>query len=304
MLLGPGLARAEDDAPAQSADSANNADNADSADDQSPSASGQAKKAKTEFTVLPVVGGDSDVGFGGGYIMSLARVLPDLEPYWWRAEAAGSITFQLEDGKLNIPYLDNYVLLSFPHVIENRLGIEVRISHTHEEFLGYYGLGNGSRKDPEQPESYYQYSRTHPTLQVDLTYEPIDYVKLAWGASFTYNELEIPPGTRLAEDLASSDADVRDLLNSSNQHGVATFSYGIGWDNRDNEVSPTGGQYHTLRFDLSPGATQGVPFDWMRVDLAMRTYVTMVPKHLVFAARVVLDSLTGNPPFYELARYD
>jgi hypothetical protein len=299
LLLDPGLARGDDGEPAPSGDSAAETRPADAR-----SASAQAKKAKTEFTILPVVGGDSDVGFGGGYIMSLARVLPDLEPYWWRAEAAGSITFRLDDGELNIPYLDNYVLLSFPHVIENRLGIDVRISHTHEEFLGYYGLGNGSRKDLEQPESYYQYSRTHPTLQVDLTYEPIDYVKLAWGASFTYNELKIPPGTRLAEDLASADASVRDLLNSSNQHGVATFSYGIGWDNRDNEVSPTGGQYHTLRFDLSPGATKGVPFDWMRVDLALRTYVTMVPKHLVFAARVVLDSLTGNPPFYELARYD
>jgi outer membrane translocation and assembly module TamA len=59
-----------------------------------------------------------------------------------------------------------------------------------------------------------------------------------------------------------------------------------------------------LRFDLSPGATSGVPFDWMRVNLALRTYVTMVPKRLVFAVRVVVDSLTGNPPFYELARYD
>lgn len=296
-LLGAELARADDGARAGSKEGAEEAD-AEAPEGEQP------EKGDTEFTVLPVVGGDSDIGFGGGYIMSLARVLPDLEPYWWRAEAAGSITFRVEDGKLNIPYLDNYVLLSFPHVIVNRLGIEVRVSHTHEEFLGYYGLGNASRKDAEVPETYYQYSRTHPTLQLDLTYEPIDYVKLAWGASFTYNELTIPPGTRLAEDLASEAPELRDVLNASNQHGVATFSYGIGWDDRDNEVSPTGGQYHTLRFDLSPGATDGVPFDWMRVDLALRTYVTMVPKRLVVAARVVMDSLTGNPPFYELARYD
>jgi hypothetical protein len=298
-LLVPDLVRADETASPPSGDSA-----AETRADDARSMSERGKKADTEFTILPVVGGDSDVGFGGGYILSLARVLPDVEPYWWRAEAAGSITFRVEEGKLNIPYLDNYVLLSFPHVIENRLGIEARISHTHEEFLGYYGLGNASRKDPALPESYYQYSRTHPTLQVDMTYEPIDYVKLAWGASFTYNELTIPGNTRLAEDLASDDADVRDLLGSSDQHSVVTFSYGVGWDSRDNEVSPTGGQYHTLRFDLSPGATDHVPFDWMRVDLALRTYVTMVPKRLVVAARVVLDSLTGNPPFYELARYD
>jgi hypothetical protein len=267
-------------------------------------AGGENKKADTEFTILPVVGGDSDVGFGGGYIASLARVVPNLEPYLWRAEAAGSITFKPDRGGVDIPYLDNYLLLNFPHVIENRFGIELRLSHTHEEFLGYYGLGNGSRKDSSQSEQYYQYARTHPTFQIDLTYEPIHYVKLSWGASYTYNELSIPENTRLAEDLASDDPALREVVNSSNKHGVATFSYGVGWDSRDNEVSPTGGQFHTLRFDLSPGATSGVPFDWMRVNLALRTYVTMVPKRLVFAVRVVVDSLTGNPPFYELARYD
>jgi surface antigen Omp85-like protein len=299
LLLLSSIARADEpEAPPASGDSAGAPQ-----DDQSAPAP-EKKKADTEFTILPVVGGDSDVGFGGGYIASLARVVPDLEPYLWRAEAAGSITFKPDHGKLDIPYLDNYLLLSFPHVIRNRFGIEVRISHTHEEFLGYYGLGNASTKDDALGDTHYQYARTHPTLQVDLTYEPIDYVKLTWGASYTYNELDIPEGSKLAEDLASDDAQVRDLLNSSNKHGVATFSYGLGWDSRDNEVSPTGGQYHTLRFDLSPGATEGVPFDWMRVNLAMRTYVTMLPKHLVFAVRVVLDSLTGNPPFYELARYD
>jgi surface antigen Omp85-like protein len=292
----------EPDAPAASDDAASN-DAAKNDAGDGASAAGK-KKAKTEFTILPVVGGDSDIGFGGGYIASLARVVPDLEPYLWRAEAAGSITFRVDDGSLDVPYLDNYLLLSFPHVIVNRLGISLRISHTHEEFLGYYGLGNASKKDPERPESYYQYSRTHPTVQVDFAYEPIHYVKLMWGASYTYNDLTIPADTRLGEDLASTDPSLQDVLNSSPKHGVATFSYGVGWDSRDNEVSPTAGQLHTLRFDLSPGATDGVPFEWMRVDLGLRAYVTLLPKRLVFGARVVVDALTGNPPFYELARYD
>ena len=57
------------------------------------------KKAKTEFAALPVFGGDSDVGIGGGAITSLARVRPDLEPYLWRLEAVGTSTVMPEPAR-------------------------------------------------------------------------------------------------------------------------------------------------------------------------------------------------------------
>jgi hypothetical protein len=77
----------------------------------SPNPGGGAKseeseeKSDTEFTALPVVGGDSDVGIGGGVITSLARVEPDLEPYLWRIEAVGMVTLKPSDG-YNIRYVD------------------------------------------------------------------------------------------------------------------------------------------------------------------------------------------------------
>ena len=51
----------------------------------SPTAPARADDAHPEFTILPVLGGDSDVGFGGGYIASLAKIQPEFKPYLYRS---------------------------------------------------------------------------------------------------------------------------------------------------------------------------------------------------------------------------
>lgn len=91
------------------------------------------EKSDTEFTALPVVGGDSDVGIGGGVITSLARVEPDLDPYLWRIEAVGMLTVKSTDGEYDIRYVDTYLMLSLPHLIRDELGLSIRASYTKRE---------------------------------------------------------------------------------------------------------------------------------------------------------------------------
>lgn len=302
MLLSAG-ARAEEGAPAARASSPPRKQATPPKID--PGAEAPARR-KNELTLLPVIGGDSDIGVGGGYIASFAH-LSDVEPYRWRAEAAGSITFKEENGGVNIPYIDNYFLITLPHLIENVLSFEARLSHTHEELLGYYGLGNRVHipEGADVDALYFKYRRTHPRLELGLRYVLVPKVELSWGISYTYNVVSYPEGGRLAQDLASDDPALRRLLRSSPEHGVVTFSYGIGFDTRDSEVNAERGQYHTLRLDLSPGGgAQAVPFGWSRTNLALRGYLTLIAERLVLASRLVVDALAGHPPFYELSRYD
>jgi len=238
--------------------------------------------------------------------MSLARTSPTLEPYLWRVEAAGMITFRASDDGVQIPFFDNYVLLDLAHLIPRRLGLKLRLSYTHEEDLRYFGLGNASQIEPgtEPSDPRYRYERTHPTLQADLDYELGNHWKLGWGLEYTHNELSVPSDGRLAEDAASPDPDIRRLTQIIPSHSVATFRYGIGWDTRDDEVDTKSGQNHALRFDFSPGGPEAVPFGWSRVNLTGRWYLQVIPERLTLAYRLVGDSLLGTPPFYELARYD
>ena len=124
------------------------------------------KDKHAEFTLVPFAGGDSDVGFGGGFIASWARVSPDYEPYLLRIESATAMTFKRPEDSWRVPYTDAYVLIDAPHLVPNRLRLRFRVSYTREQRLPYSGLGNASTKVPEAEDEHSRYTRVHPTADL------------------------------------------------------------------------------------------------------------------------------------------
>lgn len=259
----------------------------------------------TEFTLVPFVGGNSDVGWGGGYVTSIAGVEQGYDPYVYRVESAGTITFQPEGDSVRVPYIDDYLLLMFPHVIKDRLRIEARLSYTREATLKYYGIGNASTipEGSDPTSDYFEYLRVHPnlTLTSELRYGA---ALLNWGFSYTHNSFEIPDEGKLAEDLASAPERVRALLRGSDSHASVAYKLGVGFDTRSNEVSPQTGMYHTARVDFSPGSIAGDVGRWARINGSLRFYAPLLPRRIVLALRLLGDFLVGDSPFYELARFD
>jgi outer membrane protein assembly factor BamA len=265
----------------------------------------ESDRSDQEFTLVPFVGGNSDVGWGGGYVASLAGIEPSYEPYVYRIESAGSITFQGEGDGLRIPYVDDYFLLTFPHVIKNQLRFEARLSYTREATLKYYGIGNAATIAPGRGASaaYYEYARVHPTLIATSEYR-LAGLRVLWGISYAQNWFEIPEDGKLAEDRRSGSERVRSLLRGTDSHGSFFYRVGLGLDTRDNEVSPRRGMYHTARVDFSPGSAATDIATWARLNGALRFYLPLLPPRLVLALRLLADSLVGAAPFYELARFD
>lgn len=261
-------------------------------------------KPHNDVTVVPYVGGDSDIGFGGGAMFSIAHLGHQRAPYLWRFESVSLVTFKT-DPSFDLPYIDAYAKLSVPHVIPNRMALEIRLSYTRED-LKYYGLGNASKvpADASLSDPSYVYRREHPTLDVRTGTRLVGPLVLLLGLNYTQNWLRIPENTLLAQQRDHGTARERAYLGPSENHGVFELSYGIGWDDRDNSVAPERGQYHTARIDLDPGGTSGIPQEWARIDTALRFYVPILPHRLIFAVRGVSDILVGDPPFYELQRYD
>lgn len=267
--------------------------------------SAESKRSDTEFTALPVAGGDSDIGFGGGYVMSWARKEPDLEPYRYRIESAGAITFKPKGEGVEVPYFDDYLLAKFPHLVRNEVQLELRLSYTREHTLKYFGLGNASviPAGREPKDDYFEYKRTHPTLEARLGRRLFWSLWLFVGMSYTHNWVKVPEGSLLAEDRERGGKH-GELLRSEGQHGVGEFSYGLDWDTRDDDVSPRSGQHHTARIDLSPGGANEVPYRYARVNATFGFFQELYPKRVVLAFRVAGDALLGDVPFYELPRFD
>jgi hypothetical protein len=263
------------------------------------------EKRDTDVTVIPYGGADTDVGIGVGVIGSVARKTPDHEPYLWRVESVSLVTFKTKP-ELEFPYIDSYLLLSLPHAVKKRLGLEFRFSYTREQALKYYGLGNESEvpENLELGDARFEYEREHPTFRLRSESRFLGGALLILGFAYTHNWLTIPPDTLLAEDRATGSPSVQRALEPTGEHGVAEFTYGLGWDDRDNRVSATRGHFHTASIVLAPGGVPAVPQSWARLDGALRFYVPVVKKRLTLAARAVGDLLLGDPPFYELPRSD
>lgn len=261
---------------------------------------------KVEFGIVPLIGGDTDVGVGVGLLSTLASVAPGYEPYRWAVELAGFASAKRDDGAFINPYQDYSVKLTMPHLMSGRLRIEIRPSYTKETTQRFYGLGNASPAPGDDVPARDFYGRTHPTLWVRARYRIWDRLHVGVGTSYTQNWLVIGPDSTLGQQMAGDDATLRRLLTVEPHHGVLLLEGTLLYDTRDNETVTGRGQMHQARVRISPAlAGDAIPYAYQQLNLTARFYVPIKgPGRLVFATRFVGDMQFDHPPFYELARYD
>jgi hypothetical protein len=257
-----------------------------------------------EFNLLPVGGGTTDIGIGGGYFAGLARVEEGYDPYLWNIESAGLVTFKLIAGeKVVLPYQDDYIQLTVPRLFGIPLRFELRSEYSWETTLGYYGLGNASPAPTASASKYNQYGRLHPEALVDVRWRVVDHLAAMAGVDFSESWLQISQNSKLASDLQTGSPEVKQLLGTVDTAGVATALGGLQWDTRDNEVSSHSGSYDTLGLKISPGGLKESPYRYAEMTAITRVFVPIIGPHLVLAMRLVGDVLVGQPPFYELSRF-
>lgn len=266
---------------------------------------GKPPKGDVEFGLVPLVGGDTDVGVGIGLLSTVASVAPGYEPYLWAVETAGFISAKRDDGQFINPYQDYAVQLTMPHLMGGRLRIEIRPSYTKETTQRFYGLGNASPAPSDDVAARDFYGRTHPTLWARARYRVWNRFHVGVGTSYTQNWLVIGAPSTLAQQMVSGDPAIRQILTVEPRHGVLLLEGILLYDTRDSELVPERGQMHQVRLRISPAmAGDAMPYSYQQLNLSARFYVPLISNRLVLAARAVGDMQFGHPPFYELARYD
>ena len=271
-------------------------------DDKSDASSGT---GHNEFNLVPVAGGTTDIGIGGGYFAGLTRVRKGFDPYLWDLQSAAFITFATRDGRVIVPYQDIYVQATIPRLFDHPLKLEIRPEYSDESTLNYDGIGNASSAvvPPGAPSTYFLYGRIHPYALVDVRWRIVDHVAGYLGTSYEQDWLQVASDSRLAADLRGGSPEVKRLLGSPAPHGVAKFAWGVQWDNRDNDVSSHRGMYHTVDLALSPGAVSPLPYRFGQVTGVLRGFIPVWEPRITLALRIAADVIFGDPPFYELSRF-
>ena len=271
-----------------------------------PAAAPAAPSGRTlEFNIVPIAGGDSDVGIGGGEVADLARLDPRYHPYRWKLTSEAFITFSTLNGQLISPFQDYSLTLTLPDLTSSRrLRLEIRPAFTNERTLKFYGIGNATPLPPPGVSiADTEYQRVHPTLSVEARYRFYKRFYLLAGSVYTQNWLVVPPNGLLARAQSSPDPEIREMVGSFAPHGVELLEGGIHYDSRDNETVTRRGQFHSAVIRVSPRVGTALPYAYERLNLTARFYTTPI-RNVTLLFRVVGDTLLGDPPFYELARFD
>jgi outer membrane protein assembly factor BamA len=295
-------------APARAEDPLNSNDKTSTAEPVSrsaPSAPSFGDRAHTDVNVLPVVGGTSDIGFGVGEFVGIARQQKGYDPYLWNLESVGLVTFESLSGRLAVPYQDLELKLTVPRLIGAPVRLVINPSYTWEQALEYDGMGNASSAVlPAGATSRYRlYGRLHPALDVRFWWRLVDHLAASVGATYTQNWIQVTDDSKLASDLHGGTPEVKTLLGSTASHAVALFQYGLQWDTRDSEVSTHRGTFHEAIVKLSPGGAGMFPYRYAQGTLESEVFLP-IGQRVTVALRGIFDIYVGNPPFYELAKYD
>jgi hypothetical protein len=277
-------------------------------DEKPPSSSSTAApsgQGKNQLTLVPAAGGSTDIGVAIGYFAALTRNQKGFVPYVWNIESAGLVSFGIKNGSVLLPYIDVYGKLTVPRLLGGPLELEIRPSFTDEQALYYYGLGDASSASPPlgQSTTYFQYARTHPSLLADIRFKLIDHLGAITGLRYTGSWLDVPAGSRLAQDIQSGSPEVRGLIGPTSPSLVALFLYGLQVDTRDSEVTPHSGTFDEAEIKWSPGGNETVPFRYGEASLNLRGYLPLSTR-LTLAGRMVGDVLFGHPPLAELPRFE
>jgi len=261
----------------------------------------------TEFDVVPIAGGDSDIGFGVGAVGALTRFAGPparaRDDRWaWRLEASAFLTFRFSPS-FDVPYQDHWLLLTLPDLVGGSVRLMARAAFTKETDILYFGVGNATPAPPDYGAARYVYGRTHPIVELRARTTIASHWYVTTATSFTMNWLDVPADGKLATDMRAGPPEVRALLGDARTHGVAIFEEGVGWDDRDDEVVPRHGTWHEIALRLSPALGDAVPYGYEEVLAIARGYVPAGDR-VVVALRGLADALIGQPPFYQLTEYD
>lgn len=258
---------------------------------------------QTEIGFVPLVGGDTDIGIGVGFLASVARLAPGREPYVWRVESAGFISFKSSNG-FTSPYQDVFVLATVPGLANGRLRLELRPSFTRETNLRYYGIGNASSAPDDDVRARDFYRRIHPALGARARVKLVAGLDALVGLVYSENWIAFEPESRLAQDLAAGPEVLLGRLLVDRRFALLLPEVGLVLDRRDDEIAPSRGHFHQLKVRVSPSVGGHLPYDYVQLNLTTRFYFPLVVERLSLATRQVADFQFGNVPFFELGRFD
>jgi hypothetical protein len=270
-----------------------------SAGDSQPAASDAEKVDYTttryEVAALPLIGGDSDIGFEFGAVGTLSHFSNGTVPYEWNMDLVLAASVKSGPSGAEITQQNYQWNIDVPAVGGGAVRINPQVSYNRTVNQLYFGIGNATT--PHAPAGasarYFEFddrqARVRDLNRIALG-GPIDAMT---GVTYRFEDPGPYANGKLAQDVAAGKVIGVDPMS------LVTLAGGIVYDTRDSEIFPRQGSYHQIGLR----GTVGVPFDaGVRYGAAGAMLATYKPMGgpFVLALRGVADLEFGGVPVYDL----
>lgn len=249
-----------------------------------------------ELAGFPIVGGNTDIGVQFGAAATLTRFHDNLTPYLWNVDLMLSASLKSDSTGLRLVQQSHVLRLDAPHLLDDRLRIDVRGSFQRTVDAHYYGIGNATSAAPSNDTTglgrRYQYLQEEARLRVIARVHTGTPFDLAFGGNVRFVSPQIYAGSKLAEDSAATTNRVRGA-ETAVLGGIAA---GVMVDTRDTEFVTRRGYFYQLGAGYTVG-TSGVAA-YANTSAILSHYVP-IGGPFVFAQRFVASFEVGRVPFYD-----
>jgi hypothetical protein len=229
--------------------------------------------------------------YGGGvYFYQYGQ--GNLQPYLWNGICQGSRTTQ--------DRVDLSLLFDSPHFMRSDSRFDLLLEYKQFIYDDFFGIGNHSAYHSELTEKQnarfvneHFYTFRHNWVMLMINWQkPIwqQGFKALIGAGFYH--------TDIAPQSAETAFGLRQPFGSKG--GRTSFlRVGLVSDHRDQEAVPSTGHWSDMLVERTFPFLQS-DYSYTRITITDRRYRTLLPD-LVYAQRILLEAMPGNPPFYEMS---
>jgi hypothetical protein len=248
-----------------------------------------------EVAALPLIGGDSDIGFEFGAVGTLSHFSNGTVPYEWNMDLVLAASVKSGPSGAEITQQNYQWNIDVPAVEGSAVRINPQVSYNRTVNQLYFGIGNATSPNAPTGASarYFEFddrqARVRDLNRIALG-GPIDAMT---GVTYRFEDPGPYANSKLAQDAAAGKVIGVDPMS------LVTLAGGIVYDTRDSEIFPRQGSYHQIGLR----GTLGIPFDaGARYGAAGAMLATYKPigGPFVLALRGVVDLEFGGVPVYDL----
>ncbi len=194
---------------------------------------------------------------------------------------------------------DLFLFFDVPQIFGKNSRFDIYLDSKRFIYDDFFGVGNNNvyeraykeeASDSFINENYYYYRREYLALMAKIQFPLlVDGLKGLAGMGFLHTKINAHDGiTKFSTDLPFG----REGGNTN------YFQVGIVYDKRNNEAVPSKGFWSEILLERAPRLL-GSDYSYSRITLTDRRYFSLHPR-LVYAQRFLVETMPGNPPFYEM----